>query len=503
MSIPLYRLIEILEAKEIRGRADVLVSGISYDSRRVKPGDVFVAVGGFVTDGHEFVGDAVSNGAAAVVLEKEVPVPEGVTAVVVPDTRGALGLLAASFYGHPSKRLRMIGVTGTNGKTTTTYMVRQILNEAGYRVGLIGTVQNFIDDVAYPVTRTTPESLDLQELLSRMEKAGVTHVVMEVSSHGLELKRTNGCEFDVGAFTNLSRDHLDFHDDVESYLEAKCKLFTGLSSTYYMRPKEGPKGAVVNVDDPSSERVRSCSGVPILGYGTGEGADLRATDIRVLASGTTYTAALPSGKRIQISMPLAGRFNVYNSLAALGVALIEGIPEEAIVRAFHRLDRIPGRFERVEAGQSFSVVVDYAHTPDGLEKVLLTAREVAGDRVIVVFGCGGDRDKGKRPVMGRIAGELADFVVLTSDNPRGEEPESIISEIERGLRQAKAGTAPYHVEPDRRAAIEYAVGMARDGDLVLIAGKGHESYQVFRDEKVPFDDREVATEAIRRRLGRK
>lgn len=500
-AVSLAQLVDILDEKEIRGTVKVGISGISYDSRRVKPGDLFVAIDGFVTDGHEFVGHAVSNGSVAVVLQKEVPVPDGTTSILVPDSRAALGLLAAQFYGHPSKKMRIVGVTGTNGKTTTTYMVQQILNEAGYRVGLIGTVQNYIDRVPYPVTRTTPESLDLQELMFRMERAGVTHVVMEVSSHGLELKRTNGCEFDVGVFTNLSRDHLDFHDDINSYLEAKCKLFKGLGSTYHLRPKEGPKGAVINADDPCWKRVASCSGVPIVGYGIGEGAALRATEIEVSSSGTRFTAVLPSGKSLELKLPLAGRFNVYNSLAAVGVALIEGIPEETVVRALRTLESVPGRFERIEAGQRFTVIVDYAHTPDGLEKVLVTSRELTGGRVIVVFGCGGNRDRGKRPVMGRIAGDLADVVVLTSDNPRGEEPELIISDIEVGLREAKAGRVSYVVEPDRRKAIQLAVDMAHDEDLVLIAGKGHESYQIFKDVTVPFDDREVAKEAILKRLG--
>ncbi|MDI3297708.1 MAG: UDP-N-acetylmuramoyl-L-alanyl-D-glutamate--2,6-diaminopimelate ligase [Bacillota bacterium] len=480
----------LCEVRELLGDPATEVTGVAYDSRRVRPGDLFVAVPGFRTNGHLYVDEAVARGAAAVLAER--PVAAGARPVaLVPDTRRALPWVAAQFYGHPSKRLQVVGVTGTNGKTTTTFLIHGILSRR-LPAGLVGTVTNVVGGRRLPVEHTTPEAPDLQRMLRAMCEAGDRAVAMEVSSHALSLHRVDTVEFDVGVFTNLTQDHLDFHGDLEHYLEAKALLFRSLGRSYWGPLKQGPKGAVLNADDPASRQVASVTQVPVIRYGLTGAADLKG-EVLAMESGSTRVALGGPLGRGELLLPLPGRFNVYNALAALGATLLLGVPLEEGVEALAQAPAVPGRFERIDGPQPFTVVVDYAHTPDGLENVLKTARELTRGRVIVVFGAGGDRDRGKRPRMGAVAARWADLVVLTSDNPRSEEPEAILDDIEQGL----AGTgATYVRRADRRQAIREAIAAAAPGDLVLIAGKGHETYQIFRDRTVHFDDREEARAAL-------
>lgn len=471
-------------------------AGLAYDSRRVQPGFVFFAIKGFRQDGHDFVGDAIRRGAVGVVVEKEVAVPPGVVAVCVPDTRRALALAAAAFYGHPDRQLRLVGVTGTNGKTTTTHLIRAIYEAQGEKTGLIGTLWAMIGDAVLPAERTTPESLDLQALLRRMVDEGVKTVVMEVSSHALALERVAGIEYDIAVFTNLTQDHLDFHRDMEDYYAAKARLFLELKQPGV---KGRPKRAVLNVDDPYGQRLAAASGGKVVTYGVEREAAFRAREIELGRDGTTFTVEWAGGA-VPVRLQLVGRFNVYNALAAFAVGVTEGYPVARVVEALEGVPAVPGRFERVDVGQDFAVVVDYAHTPDGLENVLRAARAQTRGRVIVVFGCGGDRDPGKRPLMGEIAAKLADFTVITSDNPRSEDPQRIIAAIERGFRRCGA-PGSYAVEADRRAAIALALGQAQAGDIVVLAGKGHEDYQIIGDKKLPFDDRKVAAEILKEMIG--
>ncbi|HHW15129.1 MAG TPA: UDP-N-acetylmuramoyl-L-alanyl-D-glutamate--2,6-diaminopimelate ligase [Firmicutes bacterium] len=490
----LERLLKGLESVETRDGTGVEVGGLAYDSRRVKPGDVFVCIRGLRTDGHFFVEEAVRRGAAAVVAERELPGPVRVPFVRVADSRAALGLMAAAFYGHPSRSLRMIGVTGTNGKTTTTYLVKAMLEAAGHKTGLIGTIRNLAGDEEIPTQRTTPESLDLQALLAHMRDVGCSHVVMEVSSHAIELKRIAGVEFDIGVFTNLTQDHLDFHGTFEAYRNAKGKFFTGLGHS----TKEGPRWAVINADDPSADFFVRVSTVPVRLYGLETGAEVRAEGVWLKPNGLGYRLVAPEGQ-IALALRLSGQFNVYNSLAAAAVGLSLGLPLETIRRGLESVPGVPGRFEVVDAGQPFTVVVDYAHTPDGLENLLRAVDSVNRGRKILVFGCGGDRDRGKRPLMGEIAGRLADYTIVTSDNPRSEDPAAICAEVAAGVAKTARGPEAYEVLVDRREAIERALAVAEPGDVVLVAGKGHETYQIFADRTIDFDDREVVRQALAQR----
>ena len=487
-------LVAVLPEKTVTGPTDRPIRGIAYDSRRVEPGFLFVAIRGLRYDGHSFIPEAVARGAAAVVGERA-PAEHGVPYVQVPSSRLALGLLAAAFYGHPSARLVLVGVTGTNGKTTTTHLVRWVLEAAGHPTGLIGTVHNIIGGRSLPVERTTPEAADLQRLLAQMRDAGLTHVVMEVSSHALALHRVAGCAFDVGVFTNLTQDHLDFHASMEDYAAAKARLFARLGRNEIPgTDKPGPKAAVINADDPWGPFMAARSSAPVITYGIRQPADLSARDVQVEPGGVRFVLVTRAGE-VPVRLRLTGRFNVYNALAAAGAGLALGIDPATIARGLESLPAVPGRLERIDRGQPFAVLVDYAHTPDGLENVLTTVRELAGrGRVICVFGCGGDRDRGKRPQMGAIAARLADYTVLTSDNPRSEDPEAILDDIEAGIRQV-AGAA-YERVTERAAAIRRALELARPGDVVVIAGKGHEDYQIFADRTIPFDDRQVAAAAL-------
>jgi UDP-N-acetylmuramoyl-L-alanyl-D-glutamate--2,6-diaminopimelate ligase len=492
-----------LRVVERLGNLEVAITGLTDDSRQVEPGCLFVAVEGERADGHRFVPQALAAGASALVTQQPWAAVGGTlggTAPPVPmarvsNSRQALGVLAGRFYQDPSSRLTMIGVTGTNGKTTITYLCKTILESVGRKVGVIGTVAYQIGSERLAASHTTPGAVELQSLLARMVQGGLDSVVMEVSSHALALDRTSGCEFDVAIFTNLTQDHLDFHADMEDYFNAKLRLFSGLSPA---GKKSGPKRAIVNVDDARGHHVSGVSRVPVWTYSIDQASDLRAEEVRLTLAGTTFTAVTPVG-RFPVESRLVGAHNVYNMLAAIGVGLHEGLTTEQIARGFRQLANVPGRFERVEAGQAFTVLVDYAHTEDALDRLLTAAQTLQTGRIITVFGCGGDRDRGKRPKMGRVAARHSDLVFLTSDNPRSEDPLVILAEVEAGVCEVqKPAPFRYEVIADRRQAIEAAIRAARRGDIVLIAGKGHEDYQIVGTARLHFDDREVAQEAIRK-----
>jgi UDP-N-acetylmuramoyl-L-alanyl-D-glutamate--2,6-diaminopimelate ligase len=494
-TITLTQLLEALrgqvEILEQRGDASRLVHAITDDSRAVAGGSMFIAVKGERVDGHAFVEQAITAGAVAVVAQTSVA-SGSLPFVLVTDSRKALGLLGSRFQGDPSNRLKMIGVTGTNGKTTTTYLCKALLEGIGQRVGLIGTVAYQIGQETIPASHTTPGALDLQALLAKMVESGLTTAVMEVSSHALALDRTAGCEYDVAVFTNLTQDHLDFHHTMDEYFEAKLRLFTGLTGG-----KKAGKLALVNLDDPYGAAIREACPVPVWGYALKNRAELKAERVRLSLTGTTFTAATPMGS-FAVESRLVGEHNVYNLLGAIGVALHEGATSDQICEATAHIANVPGRFERVSSGQDFTVVVDYAHTEDALLRLLTAAQTLKTGRIITVFGCGGDRDRGKRPKMGRTAVEYSDVVVLTSDNPRTEDPMAILREVEVGVRDAlvRRSHVQYHLVPDRREAIGAAIREAHRGDMVLIAGKGHEDYQIIGTKKFHFDDREVVREAI-------
>ncbi len=485
---------ELLKSVEVHaadGPQNTVFTGITYDSRKVEPGFLFVAVQGFKHDGAEYIPQAVEKGAVAVVAQKAVTVPPNVAWALVADSRQALALMSASFYGDPSTNMRMVGVTGTNGKTTTTNLIASVLDGAGRKTGLVGTIHNRIGARKLVVSHTTPESTDLQELLHEMATEQVSDCVMEVSSHALALHRVDGCEFDTAVFTNLTQDHLDFHPDMQSYLEAKQALFRKLAEPGAKRGKY----AVVNADDAyAGSIIEAAAGVEVYTYGIKTSADVRAEDIDVSARGVSFTITGKWG-RCPLDLRITGLFNVYNTLAAFTACAAMGIPVEVIRKALEGMPGVPGRFELVDAGQDFAVIVDYAHTPDGLENVLKTAREITTGKLITVFGCGGDRDRTKRPLMGRIAAGYSDYVLVTSDNPRTEAPLDIIRDIEKGLEPVAENNS-YTVEPDRRRAIQLAVRMAQKGDVVVIAGKGHEDYQIIGTQKYPFDDRSEAAVAL-------
>ncbi|AGL02986.1 UDP-N-acetylmuramoyl-L-alanyl-D-glutamate--2,6-diaminopimelate ligase [Desulfoscipio gibsoniae] len=469
---------------------DLQVRGVAYDSRQVERDFIFIAVKGFKTDGHLYVPSAVKRGACAVVLQEKVPVPGGVSWALAVDTRKILAQIAARYYKYPARKMKMVGVTGTNGKTTTTNLINAIYREHGLKTGLIGTIHNCIGDRVLPVAHTTPESADLQRLLAEMAGEGVNAVTMEVSSHALVLHRVGECAFDIAVFTNLTQDHLDFHGDMQQYLEAKALLFAGLGQDDH---KPGRKCAVVNADDPAAERIIKACRVPVITYGLYSDADIKARDVLVTARGVAFQT-LAGGEKVNLQLRLTGKFNVYNALAAVAAGVADNIPLSTIKGALERVSGVPGRFELVDRGQPFAVVVDYAHTPDGLENVLSTAREITAGRLITVFGCGGDRDRAKRPLMGKIAAGMSDLAVVTSDNPRSEDPMAIIKDILAGVRQVDG--ARYTVVPDRREAIRQAIRDAASGDVVLIAGKGHEDYQIIGNQRLHFDDREEAFNAL-------
>ncbi|MCZ6465453.1 MAG: UDP-N-acetylmuramoyl-L-alanyl-D-glutamate--2,6-diaminopimelate ligase [Proteobacteria bacterium] len=485
---------------------DPVIRGISYDSRRIAPGDLFVALRGDSFDGHDFLAQAVELGAAALMVEEAPPRSESTDlppVVVVNDSRRALAPVATRFFGEPASECTLIGITGTNGKTSTSYLTESILGRAGIRTGLIGTVEVRYAGERIPAVNTTPESLDLQRSLRSMRTHGVEAVVMEVSSHGLELGRVNGCRFAVGAFTNLTQDHLDFHGSMDAYLESKALLF---------RECLAPGGrAVINVDDPASEKL--CA--EALGAGAtilrttrdlDRDAEVRLLRAEVRLSGSRARVQLPSGE-IDLDLPLVGDFNLENLIVACGIAEALGIDPDSIARGVAACPQVPGRVELidVEGAALPAVVVDYAHTPDAVEKLLLALRPLVRGRLITVFGCGGDRDTTKRPLMAEAVARFSDRVIATSDNPRSEDPAAILRDVEGGLgalsrtepEELDAREGAYAVIEDRRAAIRRAIVMARTDDMVVLAGKGHEDYQIVGREKLPFDDRDEARRALR------
>jgi UDP-N-acetylmuramoyl-L-alanyl-D-glutamate--2,6-diaminopimelate ligase len=465
---------------------DISVHSIQYDSRKVGHGDLFVAIAGTAVDGHAFVESAINRGAVAVVMQKDEALPDpffmhaGVVKIVVPDSRKALARMAANFHGRPSSKLCLVGVTGTNGKTTTTHLIRSILEANGMKVGLVGTIGYMVGEESLPATHTTPESLELNELLSLMVKRGCTAAVMEVSSHSLSQNRVYGLEFTGACFTNLTQDHLDFHGTMDEYFKAKHILFQGLS----------PEAcAVSNADDPYGARMLEGTVARALTYGRSNAADVQALDIRMTVAGMKLTVAY-KGRTEVVETRLTGRFNVENILAAYTTGLGLGVPEDCLRTGISRLSAVRGRFEQITSPAGWTAVVDYAHTPDALEKCLRTIRDLLPPenpgRIITVFGCGGNRDRGKRPKMGRIASELSDITIVTSDNPRKENPGTIIDEVMAGVQSGSTVVR----EADRHAAIGKALAMAQSGDVVLVAGKGHEDYQVVGEQKHHFDDRE-------------
>jgi UDP-N-acetylmuramoyl-L-alanyl-D-glutamate--2,6-diaminopimelate ligase len=488
----LAELIADLAIEQVTGDTGVDVADLVYDSREAHPGALYFCVRGERVDGHDLAPEAVQRGAVALVTERhlDLDVPQ----VRVADVRAAMAPLAVRFWGDPSRELRLVGITGTNGKTTTAFLVRGILESEGIRTGLLGTVKRIVGGADEEVVRTTPESIDLQATFRRMVDAGDRACAMEVSSHALAYGRAAGIDFDVKVFTNLTQDHLDFHADMEDYFLSKRFLFfTGGGEA----EAASPGAAVVNVDDEYGRRLAeelgARGGAPLTFSAAGAGADFRATDVEFDAGGASFTCLGPGGV-VEVRMPLPGHFNVENALAALAAAHALGVGAASAASALAGAQTVPGRFEPVDEGQAFAVLVDYAHTPDSLENVLEAAGRITAGRVICVFGCGGDRDRDKRPLMGRIATELSDLAVVTSDNPRSEEPGAIIDEILAG-----AGSDGVEVEPDRRAAIAIALDAAQPGDTVVIAGKGHEQGQEFEGgRKIPFDDREVAREELRR-----
>ncbi len=484
---------------------------VTADSRRVIPGALFAALRGLRQDGHGFLSEAISRGAAAIAGEdgdaiRAVSGPSSLVRLVVPPGAAWFGLVMARWWGDPSHRLGLVGVTGTNGKTTTTHLIRAIYRTAGRSVGLLGTVSYAIGDEIRPAPHTTPDAETLQALLAEMAGRGVTDAVMEVSSHALAQDRVAGCAFDVGVFTNLTQDHLDFHGTMDAYAAAKRRLFERLGDD---NPKTRPRLAVVNRDDPRWSDMARASRVPVWTYGLDSAADVFPESVSSGVDGIRCRVRTPKG-HLDLNSPLLGSYNLANLLAATAATVGQDVPLDAVRHGLAAMTSVPGRFEKVEAGQDFTVVVDYAHTEDALRRVLAVARELCRGRLITVFGCGGDRDPGKRAPMGRAAARASDLVVLTSDNPRGEDPLAIIAAIEGGIREelgarpagrpSAFSRQPYLTLPDRREAIERAVQTAELGDLVVIAGKGHEDYQLIGSRRLAFDDRAVAKEAIARRL---
>jgi len=479
-------LAERIPGARLIGPGDVDAARAVHDSRRVRPGDLFVALPGTRMDGHRFVQPALEAGASAVVVEREVNLPGDRPMLVVPDAREALGLCAHALAGDPTRRMTVCGVTGTTGKTTTTYLVRSIFERSGRPAGVLGTIGYIIGQREIPSRLTTPDADDLAAYFAEMLEAGLDAVVMEVSSHALHQRRTEGIAFDVGAFTNLSPEHLDYHEDMISYREAKGRLFAGLAPD---------ARAVLNADEEASRSFAEVSPAPVLWYGLRSAADVTAENVRSDTGGSRFTLVTPRG-RARVRTRLLGTHNVYNCLTAAAIGEAAGLPTDAIVAGLERVQTVRGRLEPVPTALPFSVLVDYAHKTDALEHALVTVRGLVrgGGRLVLVFGCGGDRDRQKRPAMARVAEQLADRVFVTSDNPRSEDPRAIADEILAGFAAPERVT----VELDRREAIARALGEARTGDVVIIAGKGHETYQIIADVTRPFDDREVAAEVLRR-----
>lgn len=489
---PVEEILRKMKTLKITGAAPGGIADVCYDSRKAKKGGVFVAIRGARMDGSDYILDAVKRGATTVIAERDpgLRLPRRVTLVLVPDSREALARISDYFYDSPSEKLRVMGVTGTNGKTTVSYLVESILKADGRRVGRIGTTGYELLGERLEAITTTPESLDLQRMTRELVDGGGEYLALEVSSHALTQRRVDMMRFRAAIFTNLTQDHLDYHQTMEDYFAAKARLFT----------ESGPENAVVNMDDPWATRLITMTAANIITYGVREPAEITAEGVSIQAGGISMKVKTPFGP-IPVRSRLTGKHNVYNILAAVGATLPEGASPEVIAEGVENLAAVPGRFEPVSLGQPFTVIVDYAHTDDALANVLRTARSLAEGRVITVFGCGGDRDRAKRPLMGTAAWDSSDVVIVTSDNPRTEDPEAIIRDILDGIRKEDNPAGRLEVIPDRREAIRAAVGLAEPGDLVLIAGKGHEDYQIVGTKKHHFDDREEAAAAVRESYG--
>ncbi|MFC4320277.1 UDP-N-acetylmuramoyl-L-alanyl-D-glutamate--2,6-diaminopimelate ligase [Litchfieldia salsa] len=463
-----------------------VITSLEMDSRNVTEGSLFFCIEGYTVDGHDYAKQAEENGAVALVVEKEVNV--SIPTIRVKNSKRVMAVLSDAFYKQPTQKLHLIGVTGTNGKTSTTHIIDKICNDYGQKTGLIGTMYMKIGEETLDVKNTTPESLTLQKTFHQMVEANVETAIMEVSSHALDLGRVHGCDFDVAVFTNLTQDHLDYHQSMDEYRHAKGLLFSGLGNSFNHKK---PKFAILNADDPASGEYSKSTAATIITYGIHTKSDIMAKNIRMTSTGTTFELITPFESQ-SVSMKLIGKFSVYNVLASITACLVSGIPLGQIISSFGEIDGIAGRFEVVNGGQDFTVVVDYAHTPDSLENVLTTVNQLAKGRTIVVVGCGGDRDRSKRPLMAKISVDHADLSIFTSDNPRSEKPEAILQDMEEGVQ----GQA-YVSLVDRKEAIKYAISHAKEDDIIIIAGKGHETYQIIGDKIDNFDDRLVALEAIK------
>jgi UDP-N-acetylmuramoyl-L-alanyl-D-glutamate--2,6-diaminopimelate ligase len=499
----LMKILEGVEIEKMTGETPKEIEGIAYHSKQVRKGFLFAAIRGLEFDGHQFIGEAIERGAEAVLLEEEREIPNR-TLIFVPDSRQALAKISSNFYGNPSSQVKMIGITGTNGKTTTAYLLESMLKRAGYDVGVIGTINYRFDQKTISAPNTTPESLDLQRILWEMVKEGTSHVIMEVSSHGLDLDRVFGCQFDGVIFTNFTSDHLDYHKTLGHYFESKRKLF----SESLIKSQKTKRFAVTNHDDPRGEEIVEGIDLPVIRYGLNPSCDVSADQVVATFEGLSCRIRTPKGE-FSVHSKLIGRFNLYNILAAVATGIGMDVPLKAIKNGVEELGGVSGRFEKVGNRKRINVIVDYAHTHDALERVLLALKSIQKDgKIITVFGCGGDRDRTKRPLMGEVAGRYSDLAILTSDNPRTEDPLAIIEEVEKGLKslpleewhQDEIGSwrskRGYLRVPNRREAIRIAVGLAQPLDTVLIAGKGHEDYQIIGKKKFPFDDRVEVRRAL-------
>ena len=470
------------------GMEDPFITSIEMDSRDVKPGCLFICIKGNTVNGHDFAKVAEQSGAAAILAEKDVQVD--VPVVKVKDSRRAMAVLADAFYGQPTHKLHLVGVTGTNGKTTTAHFIEQIFRDAGKKTGMIGTINMKIGDKIYEVKNTTPESLTLQKTFKEMIDKDVNSAVMEVSSHALDLGRVHGTDFNVAVFTNLSQDHLDYHQTMAEYRRAKGLLFAQLGSRF---DQAQPKFAVLNNDDSATKEFIKSTAATVITYGIDQQSDFTAENVVTTSSGTFFDLITPT-ERLKVKIKLIGKFSVYNVLAALSVGVVSNIPLPTIIKTIENLEGVQGRFEVVNEGQDFTVIVDYAHTPDSLENVLTTVKQFSKGKIYVVVGCGGDRDRSKRPLMAKIATKYADVPIFTSDNPRSEDPVAILHDMESGVEGER-----YYSIVERKEAIHFAISQAHENDVILIAGKGHETYQLIGSEILDFDDRLIAAEIIKER----
>jgi UDP-N-acetylmuramoyl-L-alanyl-D-glutamate--2,6-diaminopimelate ligase len=504
----LKKLLEGVETTRITGETLKEIKGIAYHSKQISRGFLFVAIRGMEVDGHQFIEEAIERGAETIVLEKGRE-GSGRTMIFVPNSRQALAKISSNFYGNPSSQIRLIGITGTNGKTTTTYLLESILKKAGFKVGVIGTISYRFGQKITSAPNTTPESLDLQRILCEMLREGASHVIMEVSSHGLDLDRVFGCQFDGGVFTNFTSEHLDYHKTLKQYFESKKRLF----SDYLMKSRKERRFVVTNDDDPKGGEMVKGIDLPVIRYGLKPSCDITADQVTSTFEGLSCWVRTPKGD-FAVHSKLIGNFNLYNILAAASVGIAMEVPLEILKAGINGLEGVPGRFEKVENKRGIHIIVDYAHTHDALERALMGLRGILesniqrNGKMITVFGCGGDRDRIKRPLMGEMAGKYSDLSILTSDNPRAEDPLSILDEVERGLKSLSLkewaaheiaswrSRGGYLKVPDRREAIRTAIRLAQSSDTVLIAGKGHEDYQIFGKKRVPFDDRIEAQKAL-------